>query len=305
MRKQAILLSVLLLACAAVVPMNAQVPANESVQPIQLKNGPLTMTVDVAKGGKILSFKHGDTEVISQLPWREAFGSTFWTSPQKEWNWPPVPEFDKLPYTVEQHTDTTLIIRSQRSERLKYSVAKAIRACTADKSFVITYSIFNESDETRQVAPWEITRVANEGVIFFDAMVDSITPAGVLSFISAYGAAWYQTDEANDNRKINADGKGWLAWHGRDLLLVKTFQNLQPAQSAPGEAEVQVYVNRGKTFIELESQGAYTKLSPGERLEWTVGWHLLPAPETSQPSASLMEKVRQVVSSDFMKSEGK
>ena len=48
------------------------------------------------------------------------------------------------------------------------------------------------------------------------------------------------------------------------------------AAFAPGEAEVQVYVNRGKTYIELESQGAYTLLQPGESLSWTVRWYLLP-----------------------------
>jgi hypothetical protein len=43
-----------------------------------------------------------------------------------------------------------------------------------------------------------------------------------------------------------------------------------------GEAEIQVYMNRGKSFIELESQGAYTTLKPGAKLEWTVKWYLLP-----------------------------
>ena len=57
-----------------------------------LQNGERTMVIDAAKGGKILSLKYGEREVISQLRWPEAFGSTFWTSPQKEWNWPPVPE---------------------------------------------------------------------------------------------------------------------------------------------------------------------------------------------------------------------
>ena len=60
-----------------------------------LKCGERTMTVDAAHGGKILSLKYGDTEVLSQSRFPESFGSTFWTSPQKEWNWPPVAEFDK------------------------------------------------------------------------------------------------------------------------------------------------------------------------------------------------------------------
>ena len=81
---------------------------------------------------------------------------------------------------------------------------------------------------------------------------------------------WYQTDEAGQNRKINADGKGWYAYYSNGLLLLKTFEDLKPEQPAPDESEVQVYMNRGKTFIELECQGAYTTLKPHEQLNWTA-----------------------------------
>ena len=72
--------------------------SNEETGQYVLKCGNVSMTIDAAKGGKILSYKYGDKEVISQLKWPESFGSTFWTSPQKEWYWPPVPEYDKKPY---------------------------------------------------------------------------------------------------------------------------------------------------------------------------------------------------------------
>ena len=260
-----------------------------------LKVGALTMVIDGAKGGKILSFKHGDAEIISQLPWPEAFGSTFWTSPQKEWNWPPVPEFDKQAYTVECK-DNRLLLTSTVSEKLKYRVSKEITADAADNAIVITYSIKNESDETRRVAPWEITRVVNEGIIFFDAPVDSITPAGIMKFESQYGAVWYNADEAPRNRKINADGKGWLAYSAKGLLLIKKFQDLDSSQPAPDEAEIQVYVNQRKTYIELESQGAYTVLNPGESLSWTVKWYLLPVDtDNPQPSQALLQKVKDTI----------
>ena len=68
---------------------------DSSDQLFTLKNGDVSMTINADKGGKILSLKYQDKEVLSQSRWPESFGSTFWTSPQKEWNWPPVPEFDK------------------------------------------------------------------------------------------------------------------------------------------------------------------------------------------------------------------
>ena len=276
--------------------MTAQAQTTEQSENGKLLTvGDVTMTINPEKGGKILSLKYKDQEVISQSPRPEAFGSTFWTSPQKEWNWPPVSEFDKQPYTVEER-DGHLIMTSEVSARLKYRVRKEFSTDAKDKAIVVTYSIINESDEVRQVAPWEITRVPNDGgLIFFDAPVDGITPAGLMTFTEANGAVWYQTDEANANRKINADGKGWLAFFNNGLLLLKKFEDLKPSQPAPDEAEIQVYVNRGKTYIELESQGAYTTLQPHGELQWTVRWYLVPVKEETKPSARLMKAVKKLL----------
>jgi para-nitrobenzyl esterase len=268
----------------------------------QLKVGDVTMTVYPTKGGKIMSLKYKGQEVISQQTAPESFGSTFWTSPQKEWNWPPVQEFDKGAYQVEELTSPLggagggFILTSEVSEKLKYRVRKEFAVDAKDNAIVVTYSIINESDETRQVAPWEITRVENKGgVIFFDAPLDGITPANLMSFKAEHCAVWYQPDEAGENRKINADGKGWLAYCNNGLLLLKKFDDLNPSQPAPGEAEIQVYVNRGKTYIELESQGAYTTLKPHEQLSWTVRWYLLPVEGEAKPSTELIKTVRNIL----------
>ena len=273
---------------SALVWMNACAQAGkELVEGYYLKVGNVTMSIDAARGAKIMSLKYGEQEVISQLPWPEAFGSTFWTSPQKEWNWPPVPEFDKQPYSVEQHNGT-LVMTSPKSEKLGFRIRKEFTTDEKDEAFVITYCIINESSESRQVAPWEITRVPNEGVIYFDAPLDGITPAGLMLFRAKHEVVCYQADVANENRKINADGKGWLAYANHGLLLVKRFDDLTPNQPAPNEAEIQVYVNRGKTYIELESQGAYTTLKPGEQLRWTVRWNLLPLQRTTATKETLI-----------------
>ena len=260
-----------------------------------LSNGHLQMVIDAERGAKILSLKYDDQEVISQSRWPESFGSTFWTSPQKEWNWPPVPEFDKQAYSVEKD-GKVLRMTSGVSDRLNYRIRKEFSVDEEDGAFVITYSIINESNETRRVAPWEITRVKNEGgLIFFEAPADSIWPAGLMNFTNAHGSAWYVADEAQQNRKVNADGKGWLAYLANGLLLVKRFEDLDATQPAPGEAEVQVYVNRGKTYIELENQGPYSTLQPQQQLSWTVRWYLLPYDGSPTPSETLLKLCRNVI----------
>ena len=263
--------------------------------PVVLKSGDVSMTIDTQQGGKVLSLKCGEKEIISQLQRPEWFGSTFWTSPQREWNWPPVQEFDKQAYTIQQREQNRLVISSPVSQRLGLRVGKDF-SVGKNGSFVVTYSIKNEGSQPRSVAPWEITRVINnDGLIFFDAPVDSIWPSNLMTFTQSDGGAWYKTDEAPQNRKVNANGRGWLAYCVDGLLLVKQFPDLKAGEAAPGEAEVQVYVNQGKTYIELESQGAYTLLQPGEQLTWTVRWYLVPTNEPPVPSKALLKQVKRVV----------
>ena len=255
-----------------------------------ISNGDVTLTVDAARGAKILSFQYQGKEVLSQNQRPNAFGSTFWTSPQAEWNWPPVPEYDSRPYTAAQRNGA-LILTGQTSEKYKYHITKEFKADPADGAIVVTYSITNDAAVERSVAPWEISRVDNGGVIFFDAPSESITPQGLMPFTFEHGATWYQCDEARANRKINADGNGWYAYANNGLLFVKRFPDIAPTQPAPKEAEIQVYVNVGKTYIELEAQGAYTSLKPGESLSWTARWYLLPQDTDNTPSAELMKLV--------------
>ena len=284
------------LAAASAVALAADQPQTRSLGEslYSISVGDVTMTIDAAHGAKILSFKRGDAEIISQLKMFNAFGSTFWTSPQSEWNWPPVAEYDRLEYQVEQ-TPTSLVMEGKTSERFGYSIRKKFEADPSDEAIVVTYSIVNRSDQTRKVAPWEITRVPGEGLIFFAAKSSDITPAGLMEFNDKYGAAWYSFDEAKENRKINADGKGWLAYEGNNLLLVKKFPDLKPSQPAPAEAEIQVYVNQGTSFIELESQGAYSELAPGESRNYSVKWYLVPSQGKGVPSKKLLKTVNKLV----------
>ena len=128
----------------------------------------LSLTVDAAHGGKSLSFKLGEQEVIAQNPAAEpqpaqpapaegqpprrrffnpnSYGSTFWTSPQAEWNWPPVPEYDSLPYTAEikdgpvKVVDVAipaLFLEGQVS-KYGYRICKTITVDPSDLAFIIT-----------------------------------------------------------------------------------------------------------------------------------------------------------------------
>lgn len=264
-----------------------------------IKAGDVTMTISAKEGGKVMSYKYGDKEMLSQLRMQNQYGSTFWTSPQKEWNWPPVTEFDRGAYTAQDLADTPnqLVLTSQIARKLPFQIVKQYNPDPKGKYIRVAYTIINKGDTERKVAPWEISRVVadEEGLIFFDAPVESITPAGLIPFKGEAGASWYNFETGAQNRKINADGKGWLAYAANGLLMIKKFDDLTPSQPAPDEAEIQVYVNQGKTYIELESQGEYKTLAPGESLTWVVDWYLIPLKEKAVPSGKLLDLVRKTI----------
>lgn len=306
MKKLLLLGCMLLSTTASMAQFGRMRMQKEPAENYELKtaDGHVTMVIDAANGARIMSLKWDTLEVISQNPAPNMYGSTFWTSPQKEWNWPPVREHDMGRYTVEQK-DGKIIMTSGLSERFPLRIRKTF-SVVDEGYFAITYSITNEGTEERKVAPWEVTRVPGEGTIAFAAPADSIWPAGLMNFQQNKSEARYDIDKVDKQRKINANGqptvssrkgKGWevkegdyleiltrkpffdgmsyLRYTNKGLQLIKRFPDLKAGQAAPGEDEIQVYVHQDALYCELEEQGPYTLLKPGETLDWTVYWKLL------------------------------
>jgi hypothetical protein len=74
--------------------------------------------------------------------------------------------------------------------------------------------------------------------------------------------------------------EGWLAYTFKKILFIKQFPDIQPENYSPQQGEVEIYINKAKSYTELENQGAYRLLQPGETIEYIVNWHLVPIPET-------------------------
>ncbi len=116
------------------------------------------------------------------------------------------------------------------------------------------------------------------------------------------GITWfaYQEDKVPvKNTKFFADGsEGWIAQVNEDVIFIKKFSDIPAEKAAPGESEIEVYANAGKTYVEIEQQGAYTKLQPGDSLTWEVNWFLRKIPtniKREAGSSALVSYVRKIV----------
>lgn len=237
----------------------------------RLANSRLALSVDAALGGRITEFSvRGRNALTTAAP---EIGSTFWPSPQQAWHWPPPAALDRNPYTV----------LSGGSELCLQSAVCDVTGLQLEKTFrleefvaVIGYRLTNQNDQANRWAPWEITRV-DGGLSFCRAptvLLNSSLPVHQLN-----SCIWHDyrvQNQAGENQKLFANHSGgWLANVHRGLLLVKRFAPIGSADwVAPGEAEVEIYAHGDvlNPYVEIEQQGAYQELQPGQSLVWQVEW---------------------------------
>jgi hypothetical protein len=268
--------------------------------------GDTVFAVDASKGGRIVTFSLAGKNILTAAKnsGDNNWGSTFWPSPQSDWNWPPPTEIDPGAYTASVG-GAVLSLSSPTAASLGLAVTKTFSVDAGKGVVTIEYGLANRGSKARSVGPWEITRVAAGGLTFFP-MGEGTPSKGqqdLLDLQMAGGVAWFAYDAKaiSGDQKVFADGsEGWIAHVDGDLLLVKAFSDTTPAQAAPGEAEIEIYTDSGKSYIEVEYQGAYASLPAGESSTWTVRWYLrklAPSIPVKVGSVELLGLVRELVNS--------
>ena len=264
----------------------------------------VSFEVDARTGGRVTALRVGGRNLLTG-PEIDAgnFGSTFWTSPQSAWGWPPVPEVDHAEYRASIEANA-IVMRSAPSASLGVEIEKRFSADRARGAVLFEYRIHNLGPEPIQTAPWQITRVSPGGLTFYPSGEGAFPPSN-LGVQDALGATWYDYDRASitEHQKHFADGReGWLAHVDGDALLVKTFPAVPRASHAPGEAQIEIYASPSHTYVEVEAQGAYEIVHPGAALTWQVVWLARRLPRmlsVSVGSAALLAHVRALVAADI------
>lgn len=258
--------------------------------------------VDANSGGRISSFKIDSSEVLSGKEVNaDNWGSTFWTSPQSDWGWPPSANIDKNPYQSKVENNA-VIMTSGQDEKLGYVVEKKFSVNPSDTSAVIVYKVTNNSKEKRKVAPWEITRVAPGGLTLFPSESGKKTGDLKPLMYDEDGITFFEYDAnkiPGGVPKLIGDGsEGWMAYIKDRIAIIKKFGDVAADKAAPGEGEIELYANPDKTYIEIEEQGEYAELAPGKSLTWEVKWYLKTIPEKikiEKGNKGLVNYVREVV----------
>lgn len=260
------------------------------------------LTVDAKTGGRIESLTiDGKNFLTGQDVNADNWGSTFWTSPQASWGWPPIAEIDNLPYQA-TYEENLIKMTSEEDKKMGFVIEKSITGNNADTSFTITYSIINQSGGEKNVAPWEITRVFPGGITFYPTGEGE--KRGDLAALTkdSLGITWFDYSAVTipgGVPKLLADGaEGWMAQVNDGYILVKKWDDVPLDKNAPDEGEIELYTNPDKSYIEIEQQGAYELLPVGKSSSWEVTWYLRKLPEyvdAKAGSQSLLDYARSLV----------
>jgi hypothetical protein len=235
-------------------------------------------------GGRITALKQGGVDLLTASNVDPInFGSTFWSSPQSAWVWPPLAEIDSNAYMAMQVGNVvTLTSTPTTNANVKISVVKKFTPDLIKEGVLIEYTVKNEGAAPQTLAPWEISRVFPGGITFYSGASAPVQHGTfpLLPTQDVGGVTWYKHDPTVATQyKLFADGAGgWLAHLAGDIVFVKSFADVPAAQQLPNEAEIEIYSNQ--KYVEIEPQGPSATLAPGATLTWSVKWYVrkLPSP---------------------------
>jgi hypothetical protein len=271
-------------AALAVTPTLSQVKGRYT-----LAAGPVSVEIDPNVGGRVVALRLDGTDWLTGPDANATnYGSTFWTSPQSDWNWPPPPEIDTDPYAATVD-GTDLVLQGKTSAALHLSVTKRF-SIDATGDVVLAYTVTNHGSAARSFAAWEVTRVFPEGIFFFPSAGAgySADSGAMLPVQQVGGAGWYSYTTATvpESIKYFADPSGaWLAQVRQGGLFIKRFPQAAAGSAAPGESPIEIFLDGAHGYVELETQGAYQSVAPGASLSWTSRWVLRKLPAGIDASA--------------------
>lgn len=245
-----------------------------------ITQGHTQLEISANVAGRIRSLKIDGLEMLftadktNNLIW----GNVFWSSPQSEWNWPPIEVLDSEPYSASL-AENRVVFTSKIDTETGYQFVKSYGLDAEKNCISIVYSIYNHSTVEKNVAGWEVTRFRPNGMAFFpqgntDSNSGIFYPLAVEHLGDITWAKYQPENILQNHHKLMTDGKeGWVAYASGGKLLVKEFTDVPVELIVSGEGEIELFANAEKTFWEIDQQSVMTKLAPGEHVDWEVRWH--------------------------------
>lgn len=253
--------------------------------------GPTEVEFLPSEGGRLTRLRYNGVDLVLPPGRVPGFhGDTFWPSPQARFDWPPPPILDAAPYEVGTESDFGLTLRSAPDPDFGFQLEK--RFDLSESGLAMEFTLTNIWPHAQDVAPWQVTRAPRTGILVW-ATGEPFNDADRLQKQDEDPGCWYVharsprpfpglaagdphssivVRDVSSTSKVFTDARGWLAHAHHSTLFLRIFPDLTPAQAAPRQGEVEMYFDPANDYIELENQGAYLTLTPGQSLSYPVEW---------------------------------
>ncbi len=205
------------------------------------------------------------------------------------WVAPEVPEItyepDDDPVLLERN-DSTVTLRQLATEAV--GIEKAVSITLSGGQTVLTHTIVNRSDETRDLASWGITQLVTGGTAIIPLSDQPADPHGLMPNETV--VLWPYTGVA-DTPFVMSDrvllvntvrtspmklgvplSRGWLAYHRGSQVFVKRFEHVDGGRYLDQGASGQCYCNAD--FLELETLSEQRLVQPGQSVTHREAWEL-------------------------------
>ena len=242
---------------------------------ITLTRDSLSLTVDPNYGGRLISVKYGERELLSTVRDSMGFryGSTAWASPQADWGWPPPAALDRDPYTVQQVEAHSVLLKGKETE--DGLVLQKRYRLGPDSDIGLTYWLTYNGDTVRSVAAWEVTRLPYRGRIeFYADSVRSERTENLLTSRDSFHTIYFDERHTAPGKVFATLDSVPARYFVDDLVLEKHTVVTELHRVAPGQAPLEIYVDPPKQFAEFELQGDYRELRYGETATLRTKWRV-------------------------------
>ena len=226
-------------------------------------------------------------------------GHRLWHSPEAM----PRTYIPDTPVTITEFSDGVLLdTQTEPGTGMRKRIE--IRLALDEPSLRLTHTLINEGLWTVELAPWAITQFRLGGTVILPMPVGNVDEAGLLPNrqFSIWPYARFNDPRVKwDDEFIlfKADAlvppfkfghfnpHGWMAYWLDGVLFRKTFEANVKAVYPDNNCNAEIYCN--DKFVELESLGPLTRLSPGASVQHLEKW------EVSSGMDSLPANIRKLI----------
>ncbi len=248
--------------------------------------------------------------------WRNFGGDWMMTSVQSNWPgwfgaaWPPIPAMDGEPWrghawTADDGAQHALLER-EAGAPLHLQITRAFRLDPAATTLSIRQRIEALADTTVPVTLWNITQLVQPDRLFLPISKKSVFAEGygILDFGPPPTHLLHRTtpgvlslDTAGTSEhKLGSDApEGWIAAQCGEILVIERAATREPGGIFPdGGCRVELYVNAGLGYAEIETLSEERLLRAGETMENVLTLdvsRLKPALDAAAAAKALQERL--------------